>query len=90
MKAYKLLRDVPGLPAGSIFLHDKKDSTKGSIGCGCLKNAWKDGNCQPCTDNDDHVGWCAETHVFPGQLAKDKNWFKRIKNKKKQYYLKHT
>ena len=76
MNAYKLVKDIPGLKAGTIFLHDKNDNIKGSIGCGCLKNAWVNGNCQG--------GWCAETHVFPGQLIDDPEWFKSIKNKKNQ------
>jgi hypothetical protein len=77
MKAYRLLKDIPGLNAGAVFLHDKKDHIKGSMGCGCLKLAWADGNCQQ--------GWCAETHIFPGQLAEDEEWFARVKNKK--YHL---
>jgi len=72
MKAYKLLMPMPGLSAGAVFLHDKKDAIKGSIGCGCLKLAWKNRNCQD--------GWCAETHILPGQLAEDLNWFKEIKH----------
>lgn len=74
MKAYKLLKDIPGLKAGAVFLHDKADQKKGSIGYGCLKLAWKNHNCQG--------GWCAETHIFPGQLAKDTEWFIKIKNNK--------
>ena len=75
MKAYKLLKDVPGLEAGAVFLHDKKDSVKGSIGYGCLKLAWDSGACQ--------MNWCAETYIFPGQLIDDKEWFVKIKNKKR-------
>jgi hypothetical protein len=81
MKAYKLLKDIPGLPAGTIFLHDKKDRVKGSISAGCLKNAWDFGNCQ----GRGHW-WCASTHVFPGQLADDREWFKPIKNIKVKRY----
>jgi hypothetical protein len=77
MKAYRLLKAVPGLEAGAVFLHDKKDRNKGSIGCGCLKLAWEDNNCQQ--------NWCAETHIFPGQLIDDTKWFRRIKNKRKRY-----
>ena len=77
MKAYKLLKNIPGMNAGAVFLHDKNDSVKGSFGCGCLKNAWVDGNCQD--------SWCAETHVFPGQLSKDREWFKPVKTKKTRY-----
>lgn len=33
------------LPEGAIFVHDKEDSVKGSIGDGCLKLCWTpDGN----------------------------------------------
>lgn len=63
--------------AGAIFLHDKNDHIKGSIGYGCLKNAWVNGDCQD--------SWCAATHVFPGQLAEDKKWFKPVKVKKLKY-----
>lgn len=88
MKAYKLLKDISGARAGTIFIHDKKDKIKGSIGCGCLKLAWNNHDCQ---GNDDdtyfYTGWCAETIVFPGQLADDKEWFIKIKNKKKKYHL---
>lgn len=79
MKAYRLLKNIPGLKAGVVFLHDKKDRVKGSVGCGCLKLAWDNGNCQD--------GWCAETHVFPGQLAEDREWFIPIVNKKKRFNL---
>ena len=70
MKAYRLLKDIPGLSAGAVFLHDTQDKYKGSIGCGCLKLAWVNHDCQQ--------GWCAETHIFPCQLADDKEWFKLI------------
>jgi hypothetical protein len=75
MKAYRLIKDIPGLEAGAVFVHDKHDSKKGSIGAGCLKLAWDDHNCQQ--------SWCAETHILPGQLASDTEWFVRIKNHKK-------
>jgi hypothetical protein len=81
MKAYKLLKDIPGAEAGTVFLHDKKDSNKGSIGCGCLKNVWEDGNVQ------NSCIYVAEVIVFPGQLINDKEWFVKIKNKNKKYYL---
>jgi len=77
MKAYKLLKNIPGMKAGAIFLHDKNDHIKGSLACGCLKNAWINGDCQN--------SWCGSTHVFPGQLAKDRKWFKPVKTKKVKY-----
>lgn len=82
MKAYKLLKDIPGAGAGTVFIHDKKDSIKGSIGWGCLKLAWDDGNVQW----ESYCHYVAETIVFPGQLVEDKEWFVKIKNKKKKYY----
>lgn len=70
--AYELMKPVPGLPSGVVFIHDKYDSIKGSPAHGCLKLAWDNGNCQ--------ADWCAETHIFPGQLSEDREWFKPIKN----------
>ena len=81
MKAYKLLKDIPGMDAGAVFLHDEHDHKKGSVGCGCLKNAWNAGDTQ---GNKEHQ-WVAGTHVFPGQLADDREWFKPIKNKKVEF-----
>ncbi len=87
MKAYKLLKDIPGLPAGTVFLHDKKDHVRGNISHGCLKNAWNYGNCQ----GNAYIGhWCANTHVFPGQLAYDRKWFKPVTNIKVKRYGKKT
>ena len=77
MDAYKLKKEIPGLPAGTVFVHDPYDQVKGSIGAGCLKNAWKSGDCQG--------GWCAGTHVFPGQLAEDSEWFEKIDNNPMYY-----
>lgn len=74
MKAYKLLKDVPGLKAGAVFVHDKHDSNKGSISNGCLKLAWNRGWSQ--------FGWCAGTYIFPGQLIDNTEWFLRVKNDK--------
>jgi len=76
MKKYKLLKDIPGLKAGAIFEHDANDDEKGSAGYGCLKLSWIDGDCQQ--------GWCAETHIFPGQLIEDKKWFKKISKNQKE------
>jgi len=77
MKAYKLLKEMPGLNAGAVFVHDESDQEKGSIGHGCLKLAWKAGGTQD--------GWCGETHVLPGQLAKNREWFTEIENKPTYY-----
>lgn len=73
MKAYKLLKAMPGLDAGTVFLHDDEDQHKGSVGHGCLKNAWRAGSTQS--------GYCAETHILPGQMASDKEWFLETDNK---------
>jgi hypothetical protein len=75
LQAYELLIDIPGAKAGTVFCYDPEDSVKGSIGFGCLKLAWKHGNVQhPFCD------FCAETHVFPGQMIKEKEWFEHIHN----------
>ena len=81
MKAYKLLKDMPQLKAGAIFMHDKKDWENGSTSYGCLKLAWCWGSTTP------QSGWCGETYILPGQLAKDREWFKKIKNKNHRFYL---
>jgi hypothetical protein len=72
MKAYILLKQIPGLDSGAVFIHDEKDDVNGSSAYGCLKLAWDRGNCQQ--------GWCGGTFIFPGQLANDRNWFKEIEN----------
>lgn len=71
--AYELLRDMPSLPRGVVFIHDKNDSEKGSPVLGCLKLAWVEGNCQ--------ADWCGHTYVLPGQLAEDRDWFRPVKNR---------
>jgi len=78
MKAYKLLKDMPGLDAGAVFVHDKKDYETGSVSHGSLKLAWDNGNCQFFSD----YGWCANAHILPGKLADSKKWFEKIKNEK--------
>ena len=72
LPAYKLLKDLPGLPRGTVFIWDAKDAVKGSAGYGCLKNAWDHGNCQ--------ANWVAGTHVFPGQEHRNTDWFEPISN----------
>lgn len=70
---YRLIKDLPDLPAGVIFTHieySNKRENVGNIGCGALVLAWKNGSCQG--------GWCGGTYIFPGQLAKNKDWFERI------------
>ena len=82
--------EIPGLPAGVVFIHDENDHIKGSIACGCLKLAWRKGDCQ----GSELERWCAKTHIFPDQLIDDKRWFKPTRNpyytapngKKRQIY----
>lgn len=78
MRAYKLLKDMPGYKAGAVFVHDEHDSDQGSIGNGCLKNAWESGNSQ-------QGRWSAGTHVLPGQLADDKEWFEEVENRPRYF-----
>jgi hypothetical protein len=77
LDAYRLRKPIPGLPAGVVFLHDPNDSLRGSIALGCLKLAWKKGNCQRIASE---LGWCGSTFVFPGQLTQDDEWFEKIDN----------
>lgn len=77
--AYRLLKNIPGLPAGTVFLHDLNDTEKGSPAVGCIKNAWFKGNCQ-IQYIDGESSWCAETHVLPGQMKDDLEWFVPINN----------
>jgi hypothetical protein len=81
MDAYELLHDMPGLDKGTVFVHDTKDSFKGSPAFGCLKNAWIGHNCQWTKNHS----WCGETHVVPGQLTRDEYWFKNISNEDGKY-----
>jgi hypothetical protein len=83
MDAYILLKDMPRLDAGTVFVHDKDDHEKGSIGCGCLKNAWDNGNCQHGKSGQN--AWCAGTHILPGQLAEDRDWFEPFDNDGRYY-----
>lgn len=73
MKAFVLLRRMPGLEQGAVFVHDaKNESNLGSPRHGCLILAWDAGGCQG--------SWCGATFVLPGQLAKDDSWFEEVDN----------
>ena len=73
MRAFELIRDMPMLERGAIFVFDEKNLSKlGSPGSGCLILAWDSGNCQK--------GWCGATFVLPGQCAKDPTWFVEVEN----------
>lgn len=70
---YVLEKDMPGMAAGSIFEYRDYEE-KGDIGSplgGYLCNSWVNGNCQS--------SWAGRTHILPGQLRQDKEWFSRVK-----------
>lgn len=74
---YILREDMPGFEAGTIFQHRKHDNERnlGSPACGYLTNIWIEGDCQ---NSKDYIGWCAETHILPGQLKDDTKWFQPV------------
>lgn len=70
---YRLKKDLPQLKAGVIFEHREYDNSypdRGNPGCGVMILGWLNGNCQG--------GWCGETYILPGQLAKSREWFEPI------------
>jgi len=70
---YETTQDFGGMPKGTVFYHDTKDSVRGSIGSGCLKLCWTSkGNCQ--------CGVCGDTIVFHATF-KDDPMFKLVKAK---------
>lgn len=72
---YKLLKNLPELSKGAIFEHrtyDPKHPDRGNMGCGVLILGWVNGNTQG--------GWCGETFIFPGQLAKNTEWFRKVED----------
>ena len=72
MDKYILQKDIPGLSAGAIFVHDSADIVRGSRAYGCLKLAWNaNWNCQQ--------GYVAETFVFPAKVRNMEEWFKPYK-----------
>lgn len=86
MRAFKLLREMPDLGEGAVFVYDQhNESGLGSPALGCLILAWDNGNCQ-------QNRWCGGTFILPGQLHQDQRWFKEILNpeaaiKPKRYYV---
>ena len=79
---YRLKKDLPRLKAGAIFEHrdwDPKYPERGNPGCGALLLGWLDGSCQQ--------GWCGDTFVFPGQIAKEKEWFEPLEQNLKEKLL---
>jgi hypothetical protein len=78
MDRYILQKDIPGCKAGTLFVHDKKDTVYGSIMEGCLKLAWTDdGNCQKETNTDTAIGLCGGTIIFHASVLKNEEWFKK-------------
>jgi hypothetical protein len=73
MDKYMLLKDMPGLKAGAIFVHDTEDCIRGSFGDGCLKLAWINGDCQQ--------GFCADTFSLHASVRRNEEWFKKIEQK---------
>lgn len=74
MDKYVLLKDLPLVKAGTIFVHDKEDHFKGSHAAGCLKLAWTD-------NGDTQHGLCAETIIFHADAIKETDWFRKIEEK---------
>jgi hypothetical protein len=70
---YRLLKDLPDLKSGVVFEHRSYSNNhpdRGNPGCGVMILGWVNGNSQDT--------WCADTYILPGQLSKNKEWFKRI------------
>ena len=79
---YRLKKDLPNLKKGVIFEHRKYDfkyPDRGSPGSGVMILGWINGMCQD--------SWCGETFIFPGQLAKNNEWFEPIKETNKSEIL---
>lgn len=71
---YVLEKDLPQMAAGAIFELRESTKERGSPACGFLANIWVNGDCQS--------GWAGETHVLPGQLAHDREWFTPVRKHK--------
>ncbi len=71
---FVLNKDIPGFEVGTIFqkrVHDKERDLGNPMN-GYLTNIWIEGDCQ---DSKDYIGWAGETHIFPGQLSENEEWF---------------
>lgn len=64
---YRLLKDIPLCPAGTIFYSDPTDGDRGSYAAGCLKLAWLEGMCQNSL--------CGDTIVFHAKAIEESGWF---------------
>lgn len=78
LPAYRSLIPLPGLPAGTVFVHDRYDLNLGSYAFGCLKLAWHKEDCQ-------HGTFCGHTFILPGQFAACLKWFEPIDNRNGDY-----
>ncbi len=77
MRAFELIRDIPMLRRGSVFVYDEKnESGLGSPGSGCLMLAWNAGQC----GGVDGELWCGGAYVLPGQCHRDETWFAEVPN----------
>lgn len=68
---FVLEKEMPELPAGTIFELRAPTKKLGSPACGYMTNIWINGNTQG--------GWAEGTHILPGQLSKNREWFTPIK-----------
>lgn len=70
-KRFVLIKNMPGLKAGAIFVHMKYSNARpdvGNVGCGALVLAWSpEGNCQQ--------NWCGGAFILPGQMFNEEEWF---------------
>jgi len=64
---YRLLKDIPCCPAGTIFYYDPHDQKRGSISRGCLKLAWLGGGCQNML--------CGDAIAFHVKAIEEEDWF---------------
>jgi hypothetical protein len=73
-----LKKDIPGFEAGTIFQLREYNAERnlGNREHGYLTNIWIEGDCQ---DSKDYAGWVAGTHIFPGQLHENRDWFAPVK-----------
>jgi hypothetical protein len=83
MDEYILQKDIPGVKAGAIFVHDKEDKIYGSIMGGCLKLAWDNGNAPIQTENHYYAGLAGGTIIFHASVIEDKEWFVKRKSVRK-------
>ncbi len=71
---YVLEKDLPQLKAGVIFELREATEEIGSPTCGYMTNIW--------VNHDAQDGWAEGTHILPGQLSKDREWFTPVREHK--------